>query len=200
MPVRRFPRRRFEERAARMAGTRAPETTRRIRRPLVMAERGGGSPIRARCAEPPPLPEAHPMRLIPLAAVLLLSACSVSVQRTPPPVPDTPEVRVVQAHVDAFNRRDIEAYMATYAPEAIHWEYPDRKVWPNAARIRAHYTELFGDPDASGLHLEVRHRIVKDRFVIDHDFYRGLPGEDTHVSVVIYEVVDGLIRNVWFMN
>jgi len=140
------------------------------------------------------------MRLIPLAALLLLSACSVSVQRTPPPVPDPEEVRVVQAQVDAFNRRDIEAYMATYASDAIHWEYPADTVWNGAARIRAHYTELFGDPDASGMHLDVRQRIVKGRFVIDHDFYRGLPGEGEHVSVVIYEVVDGLIRNVWFMN
>lgn len=140
------------------------------------------------------------MRLIPLAALLLLSACSVSVQRTPPPVPDSPEVRVVQAQVEAFNRRDIEAFMANYAPEAVHWEYPKNKVWENAARIRAHYTELFGDPDVVGLHAQVLKRIVKGRFVIDEELIRGLPGDDPHVSVIIYEVVDGRILNVWFMN
>jgi hypothetical protein len=140
------------------------------------------------------------MRRIHIAACLLLSACSVSVERTPAPGPVTAEERVVQAQVDAFNRRDIDAFMATYAPDAIHWEYPADTVWANAARIRAHYTELFSDPDAGRLHVDVRERIVKGRFVIDHDFYRGLPGEDTHVSVVIYEVVDGRIKNVWFMN
>lgn len=137
------------------------------------------------------------LRILPLA---LLCACAVSVERAPSPAPATPEARVVQAQVDAFNRRDIEAFMATYAPGAIHWEFPADTVWNGAARIRAHYTELFADPDASELHVDVRERIVKGRFVIDHDFYRGLPGEGEHVSVVIYEVVDGRIRNAWFMN
>lgn len=140
------------------------------------------------------------MRLALLASLLMLSACSVNVVRTPPPAPVTDEERVVQAQVDAFNRRDIEAFMAIYAPNAIHWEFPADTVWNGAARIRAHYTELFADPDAANMHLEVRTRFVKERFVIDHGFYRGLPGEDRHVSAVIYEVRDGLIQNVWFMN
>ena len=142
------------------------------------------------------------MRIIHLPIFLLLAACSVHVQRTPSASfgPPSEAERVVQAHVDAFNRRDVEAFMATYAPDAIHWEFPADTVWNGAARIRAHYTELFADPDAAGLHVDVRERIVKGRFVTAHEFYRGLPGEDTHVSVVIYEVRDGLIHNVWFMN
>jgi hypothetical protein len=140
------------------------------------------------------------MRLIHIAACLLLSACSVSVVRTPPPAPATAEERVVQAQVDAFNRRDVEAFMANYAPNAIHWEYPADTVFAGAARIRAHYTELFGDPDVVGLHAEVRKRIVKGRFVIDEEIIRGLPADDPHVSVIIYEIVDGRIVNAWFMN
>jgi hypothetical protein len=91
---------------------------------------------------------------------MLLAACSVSVVRTPPPAAATAEERVVQAQVDAFNRRDVEAFMAGYAPNAIHWEYPADTVFAGAARIREHYTELFGDPDVVGLHAEIRERIV----------------------------------------
>jgi hypothetical protein len=140
------------------------------------------------------------MRMLHLPALLLLAACSVTVVREGPPAAATDEERVVQAHVDAFNERDVEAFMATYAPGAIHWEFPADTVWKGAARIRQHYTELFGDPDAKGLHVDVRERIVKGRFVTQHEFYRGLPGEDTHVSVVIYEVRGGRIHNIWFMN
>lgn len=141
------------------------------------------------------------MRLIPIAsAVLLLAACSVSVVRTPPPAAITEEERVVQAHVDAFNRRDVEGFMAAYAPNAIHWEYPSDTVFAGAARIRAHYTELFGDPDVVGLHAEIRKRIVKGRFVIDEEYITGLPADDPHISVITYEVVDGRILNAWFMN
>jgi len=36
--------------------------------------------------------------------------------------------------------------------------------------------------------------------VVDEEHVAGLPGEELHVSVIIYEVVNGRIRNAWFMN
>jgi hypothetical protein len=148
------------------------------------------------------------MRLIQLSALLFLAACSVTVVRegeTPgtesqSAAEATDEARVVQALIDAFNRRDVDAYMANHAPAVVYYEFPADTVFSGAARIRAHYTELFADPDAKGMHVDVRERIVKGRFVTQQEFYRGLPGEDTHVSVVIYEVSGGRIQNAWFMN
>jgi hypothetical protein len=140
------------------------------------------------------------MRIVPAFVLLLLAACSVSVVRTPPPAAVTDAERVVQAQVDAFNRRDVDAFMATYAPDAIHWAHPADTTFNGAARIRAHYTELFSDPDISRLHATVRSRMVKGRFVIDEEYIVGLPADDPHVSVIIYEVRDGLIRNVWFIE
>ena len=140
------------------------------------------------------------MRIIPAAALLFLCACSVSVQRTPPPAAVTAEERVVQAQVDAFNRRDVDAFMAHYAPNAIHFGFPSDTTFAGAARIRAHYAELFSDPDASRLHATVRKRMVQGRYVIDEEYIVGLPADDPHVSVIIYEVVGGLIRNVWFVE
>jgi putative hydrolase of HD superfamily len=138
------------------------------------------------------------LRIVP--AALLLAACSVSVQRTSPAPSDTPEARVVQAQVDAFNRRDVDGFMATYAPDAIHWAFPSDTTFAGAARIRAHYAELFSDPDAARLHATVRKRTVQGRFVVDEEYIVGLPADDPHVSVIIYEVVGGLIRNAWFVE
>jgi hypothetical protein len=143
------------------------------------------------------------MRRIQLLILIpLLAACTVQVERGPSASagPPSEAERVVQEQVDAFNRRDVDAFMANYAPDAIHWEYPADTVFAGAARIRAHYTELFSDPDASRLHATVRERIVKGRFVIDEEYIVGLPADDPHVSVIIYEVVGGRIRNAWFMN
>ena len=140
------------------------------------------------------------MRILSIIPLLFLAACTVRVERGPSASAVTPEERVVQAQVDAFNRRDVDAFMAGYAPDAIHWEYPADTVFNGAARIRQHYTELFSDPDASRLHATVRSRIVKGRFVIDEEYIVGLPADDPHVSVIIYEVVDGRIKNAWFMN
>jgi hypothetical protein len=142
------------------------------------------------------------LRLIAIVPALLLAACTVKVERGPSASsrPPSEAERVVQAQVDAFNRRDVEAFMATYAPEAIHWAYPSDTTFNGAARIRAHYTELFSDPDIERLHATVRKRMVQGRYVIDEEYIVGLPADDPHVSVIIYEVRDGLIRNVWFIE
>lgn len=142
------------------------------------------------------------MRIPHLTLLLLLTACTVRVERAPSPSTGQPSraERVVQAQVDAFNRRDVDAFMATYAPDAIHWAFPADTTFAGAARIRAHYTELFSDPDASRLHATVRKRMVQGRYVIDEEYIVGLPADDPHVSVIIYEVVGGLIRNVWFVE
>jgi putative hydrolase of HD superfamily len=132
----------------------------------------------------------------PLLAAALVVLCLAA----RPAAAQTEEERVVQAQVDAFNRHDVEAFMAAFTPDVIFWEYPADTVFAGAARVHGHYAELFGDPDAKDLHAEIRQRIVKGRFVIDHELVTGLPGEGSHVSVVIYEVVGGRIKNAWFMN
>ena len=143
-------------------------------------------------------------RFLPLIAIvpaLLFAACTVRVERGPSAsAAVTAEERVVQEQVDAFNRRDVDAFMANYAPDAIHWAYPSDTTFNGAARIRAHYTELFSDPDIPRLHATVRKRMVQGRYVIDEEYIVGLPADDPHVSVIIYEVRDGLIRNVWFIE
>ncbi|HEU4884030.1 MAG TPA: nuclear transport factor 2 family protein [Longimicrobium sp.] len=140
--------------------------------------------------------------LIAIVPALLLAACTVKVERGPSASagPPSEAERIVQAQVDAFNRRDVDAFMATYAADAIHWAYPSDTTFNGAARIRAHYTELFSDPDASRLHATVRKRMVQGPYVIDEEYIVGLPADDPHVSVIIYEVRGGLIRNVWFVE
>ncbi|HEX5871502.1 MAG TPA: nuclear transport factor 2 family protein [Longimicrobium sp.] len=140
--------------------------------------------------------------LIPIPIILVLAACTVRVERGPSASagPPSEAERVVQVQVDAFNRRDVDAFMASYAPDAIHWGFPSDTTFNGAARIRAHYTELFSDPDIERLHATVRKRTVKGPYVIDEEYIVGLPADDPHVSVIIYEVRDGLIRNVWFIE
>jgi hypothetical protein len=142
------------------------------------------------------------MRILSVAVLLLLAACTVRVERAPSPSTGQPSEaeRVVQAQVEAFNRRDVNAFMANYAPDAIHWAFPSDTTFNGAVRIRAHYTELFSDPDIPRLHATVRKRTVQGPYVIDEEYIEGLPADDPHVSVIIYQVVGGLIRNVWFVE
>jgi hypothetical protein len=61
------------------------------------------------------------VRHVLFAVVLLLAACSPArgpsvAPRTPAAVPSLAE-KVVQAQLEAFNRRDIDGFLATYAPD-----------------------------------------------------------------------------------
>jgi outer membrane biogenesis lipoprotein LolB len=76
--------------------------------------------------------------LLPIVLLPILAACTVRVERGPSASagPPSQAERVVQAQVDAFNRHDVDAFMAAYAPDAIHWAYPSDTTF-NGADPRA---------------------------------------------------------------
>lgn len=106
--------------------------------------------------------------------------------------------QVVQAQLDAYNRRDIDAFMATYAPDLKLYAHPDRLTASGQEQVREQYARLFAN--TPGLHAEVANRIVQGSFVIDQEVVTGLPGGGEIRAVAIYEVRDGLIQNVWFVR
>ena len=106
--------------------------------------------------------------------------------------------QVVQAQLDAYNRRDIEAFVATYAPDVKIYDHPDQLQMEGANRLRESYSRLFGSiPE---LKATVANRIVQGSFVIDHETVSGLPGGRQITAVAVYEVQDGLIQRVWFIR
>lgn len=52
----------------------------------------------------------------------------------------------------------------------------------------------------SRIHAELVQRLVQGRFVIDEEITTGLPGKGPQKGIAIYEVKDGLISRVWFMD
>lgn len=106
---------------------------------------------------------------------------------------------VVQKQVEAYNARDTEAFLATYAEDAQLFELPDKLLARGTAQLRERYTKRFADP---GLHAEIVQRIALGNTVVDHERVRlMLPdgqGPGTLEAIAIYEVRDGKITNVWF--
>ncbi|MCV2356795.1 nuclear transport factor 2 family protein [Paucibacter sp. B2R-40] len=111
-------------------------------------------------------------------------------------------IAIVQAQLDAYNARDIDAWLATYARDAKQYGYPGVLLASGRAEIRARMVERFKEPN---LHARLLGRTVLETAggatVIDHEtitrtFPEG-PGEIDMVA--IYEVVDGLIRSGLFM-
>jgi hypothetical protein len=136
--------------------------------------------------------------------VLVVSLVSCARNQAASPLPPSSgasvsaEERIVQQQLEAYNRRDIDAFVATYAPDVRGYRYPDQPTFVGLDSLRAGYARLF--ETAPALHATVRQRIVQGRFVIDHEEVTGLPNGRTVRAVAIYEVRDGLISSVRFIQ
>jgi hypothetical protein len=104
---------------------------------------------------------------------------------------------VVQRQVDAYNRRDLEGFLACYAPDAKLWGPPERLTESGTDTLRRRYRERF--ERAPALQATIKRRIVLDRFVVDWEHVNGVP-EGAFDAIATYEVVNGRIVNVWFLR
>ncbi len=109
---------------------------------------------------------------------------------------DSPET-IVQRQLDAFNARDIESLLATYAPDVRQYLFPDTLLATGHAEMRPRFLERFREPN---LHAELLHRTVVGNLVTDHErIHRTFPeGPGTIELQAIYEVRGGQITRAWF--
>lgn len=105
-------------------------------------------------------------------------------------------VAVVQRQVEAYNRRDLEAFAATYREDVQIFRMPSTTpVMSGRSALREFYAgQRFNLP---ALHAEIVQRIVIGNKVIDHERVTGV-GPLPFEAVAVYEVIDGAIATVWF--
>ncbi len=107
--------------------------------------------------------------------------------------PTSPEA-VVQRQLDAYNARDLDALLATYAPDARQYALPATLLATGHAEMRPRFAARFQEPN---LHARLLQRAVMGSIVVDHEeVSRTFPEGPGKVDlVVVYEVADGLIRS-----
>ena len=111
-----------------------------------------------------------------------------------PPSPET----VVQRQVEAYNARDIGAFLSFYADDVVIRRLPSGEAsWDSREAMRQRYTKRFADNPE--LHCTITKRIVHDDWVVDHELVTGVKERPRIRAVAIYEVRNGLIQNVWFL-
>ncbi len=110
-----------------------------------------------------------------------------------PPSPLT----VVQAQLDAYNAKDLDALMATYAPDAQQFALHGDLLARGHDQIRPRYEMRFAEPD---LHARLLSRTVLGNFVTDLEIVtRNFPeGKGTVEMLCVYEVVEGRIVRASF--
>jgi len=109
----------------------------------------------------------------------------------------TSPLAVVQAQLDAYNAKDLDALMAAYAPDAQQFAIHGALLAQGHDQIRPRYQERFLEPD---LHARLVNRSVIGNFVTDVEIVtRNFPeGRGTVEMLCVYEVVDGRIARASF--
>ncbi|HEX4330113.1 MAG TPA: nuclear transport factor 2 family protein [Burkholderiales bacterium] len=104
---------------------------------------------------------------------------------------------VVQQQLDAYNAKNLAAWLATYAPGAEQFMLHGERLAQGREEIGARMAGRFAEAD---LHAALVTRSVTGNFVTDVEVItRNFPeGKGTIEMLCIYEVADGLIQKASF--
>jgi hypothetical protein len=107
----------------------------------------------------------------------------------------TPE-QAVQHQLDAYNARDLKRFVQVYSDDVQVFRPP--AVEPSMSG-KAQFSDFYEQNrfNLPNLRADLVNRIVAGNKVVDHERVFGVREGSFEVAVV-YEVVDGLIRTVWF--
>ncbi len=110
---------------------------------------------------------------------------------------ETPE-QTVQRQLDAYNARDVEAWLATYAVDAQQFEYPNTLLASGHSEIKNRILERFKEPN---LQAKLLQRTIMGNMVIDfEDITRTFPEGTGHLEfIAIYEIANGKIFRASFV-
>src|SRR5262249_21690834 len=128
------------------------------------------------------------MRAVPLLLVLWAIAHADTAK-----APD-----VIERQLTAYNAKNLDAFLACFAPDAELFEFPDKSLAKGTEALRARYAKRFADPI---LHATIADRMVGAKRVVDHEHITITwpEGPGTWDAVAIYEVEGNLIKRVWFV-
>ena len=104
--------------------------------------------------------------------------------------------KVVQKQLDAYNARDIDRFMKTYAKEIALYNFPETLSSKGWDIMKLSYTQLF--EQVVNLKAEIKNRIIIGNKVIDEE--QVTYGERLLHAVAIYEVNHGKITKVTFLR
>ncbi|WP_299104811.1 nuclear transport factor 2 family protein [uncultured Tenacibaculum sp.] len=103
---------------------------------------------------------------------------------------------LAQEQLEAYNKRDIEAFLKPYAKDVKVYTYPDELNYQGIEEMRKRYAPMF--KKTTDLHCKITSRIVKGNVVIDEELVTA--NGNTFKAVAIYEVTNGKISSVRFVR
>ncbi|HEX9979153.1 MAG TPA: amidohydrolase family protein [Flavobacterium sp.] len=107
---------------------------------------------------------------------------------------ETPE-ELVQRQLNAYNFRNLEAFLDTYADDVEVYDFPEKLQYKGKETMRKIYGGMFSK--VPNLHCEILGRVVTGNFVIDKE--RVQINKEIIEGTAIYQIEDEKIKKVYFM-
>jgi hypothetical protein len=129
-----------------------------------------------------------------LTFILLLLTGPIFAQET---VQETAE-KLAQAQLNAYNKRDIDAFVAPYAENVKVYKFPNELLYEGKTAMYDTYGRMFArTPD---LHCRLVNRIVMGNTVIDQEEVTISKKDQPMNAIAIYKIKDGKIAEVYFIQ
>lgn len=103
---------------------------------------------------------------------------------------------LAQRQLNAYNFRNIDAFLEPYADDVEIYSYPDKLLYRGKEMMRKQYSEMF--EKTPNLHCELKERIVQGNIVIDKE--RVQFGNNIIEAVAIYHIENNKIKKVYFIQ
>lgn len=129
-----------------------------------------------------------------LTVFLLLVTATVFAQQTVEQVAE----KLAQEQLDAYNKRDIDAFVAPYAENVKVYKFPNELLYEGKTTMYDTYGRMFArTPD---LHCRLVNRIVMGNTVIDQEEVTISKNDPPMHAIAIYKIIDGKIAEVYFIQ
>jgi len=110
-------------------------------------------------------------------------------------IKETPSA-LAQRQLNAYNLRNIEAFLEPYADDIEIYAYPDKLLYKGKETMRNQYSKMF--ESTPNLHCELKERIVQGNVVIDKEIV--IFGDKIIEAVAIYHIENDKIKKVFFID
>lgn len=127
----------------------------------------------------------------------IAAACAALCTSPAAAQPQDPEA-VVGAYAEAATRGDLDGFVGLYAPDVRKFRFPGTLTSEGREHARAVYVKSFAEK--SGIKVEILDVMVLGDKVVARDRVTGLPDGKTAEEITVYQVKDGLITNVLYVE